>query len=229
VAIKVLHPELAERPTILGRLRDEARILALVRHHCVVQVDALAEVDGRTAIIMEYVEGWDLAHILAERGALPEQAALEVISELAGALHVAWHAQGPNGPLKLQHRDIKPANVRLTPHGEVKLLDFGLARAEIGGREGDTQFRVLGTPPYMAPERTCGLNHPGADVYALGLCLVALVGGEGPDLVASDRKTHGAVLAWAQERCPVGLQALVAEMLSYGPDERPLAGVVQER
>ena len=226
VAIKVLHAERAASPDIVGRLRDEARMLSLIRHRAIVRVDDLVELDGSWSIVMEYVEGADLGALL-RRGPLPPGVALAVGEEVANALNAAWHQAGPDGqPLRLVHRDIKPGNLRLTSLGEVKLLDFGVARAEFAEREADTTRAAFGTLVYMAPERFDGKDGHAADVYALGVTLFELLTAASPGRLASDpgRQPPGGQVArqWAfLASLSPDLHALIAQMLAYDPAMRP--------
>ncbi|MFN7146738.1 MAG: protein kinase domain-containing protein, partial [Myxococcota bacterium] len=226
VAIKVLHRDRSADPATVRRLRDEARMLALIRHRAIVRVDDLVELDGSWSIVMEYVEGCDVA-ALVRRGALPPSVALAVAEEIANALHAAWTQVGPDGrALRLVHRDIKPSNVRLTPLGEVKLLDFGVARAEFAGREAGTTRSAFGTLVYMAPERFEGRDTHEADVYALGVSLFEMLTGTSPGRTAADpgRQPPGGAQAaqWAGlAALSADLHALLARMLAYAPEQRP--------
>ncbi len=130
--------------------------------------------------------------------------------------------------MHLVHRDIKPANIRITPQGEVKLLDFGIARAEFQSREAATVAAGFGTLMYMAPERFRGEDTAGGDVYALAVTLFQMLTGEVPGESAGDvdRRPPGKRLrpqwAWLQELSP-DLVALLVEMLQNEPEDRPNA------
>ncbi len=228
VAIKVLKPERAATPGLVGRLRDEARMLALIRHRAIVRVDDLVELDGNWSIIMEYVEGCDVTELLRD-GPVPPRAALAVAEEVASALHAAYHQPGPDGsPLRLIHRDIKPSNLRVTAQGDVKILDFGVARAEFADREEATTEASFGTIPYMAPERFQGEDTHAGDVYALGVTLFEMLTGLKPGRTAMDdeRAPPGGRLAahwdWLSNVTPQ-LHDLVAAMLAREPQHRPNA------
>jgi serine/threonine protein kinase len=178
VALKVLNKEGQDSEQIATRFRDEARLLGLINHRAVVQVDGLAQFDRGFAVVMEYVEGVDVSII--RKASPPLRACLEIVEEVASALHTAYAmpSRATGEPLKLVHRDVKPANIRVTASGEVKLLDFGVARAEFANREAHTEQVVLGTFAWMAPERLEGISGPEGDVYALGLVLAQMLTGE---------------------------------------------------
>ena len=144
---------------------------------------------------MEYIGGADLSR-LEKHGAVPQGPALEIIGEVASALHVAYTTPGPSGePLRLLHRDIKPQNIIVTPNGEVKVLDFSVARADYAGREAQTRHMLLGSLGYMAPERFEHKDGPGSDVYAMGVLLWEMLSGQQfgrisikPDMFAQRRQ-----------------------------------------
>ncbi|MDP2316161.1 MAG: protein kinase [Pseudomonadota bacterium] len=228
VAIKVLHRDKANSPAIVGRLRDEARMLALIRHRSIVRVDDLVELDGNWSIVMEYVEGCDIAALLRE-GALAPSVAIAVAEEVANALHAAWTQAGTDGrPLRLIHRDIKPGNVRLTAQGEVKLLDFGVARAEFAEREAGTTQTGFGTLTYMAPERFEGKDSHESDMYALGVFLFEMLTGVSPGKTAADRDRQPPGRRYAEQWAYLAgvstdLHVIVAGLLAYEPERRPAA------
>ncbi|MCB9793181.1 MAG: serine/threonine protein kinase [Alphaproteobacteria bacterium] len=237
VAVKTLRTDLKgeDLEEMLPRLRDEARLLAMLRHPAFVRVDRLTRMQGRWAILMELVPGLDLSAVIRQ-GPVPEPHALGVIVAVAEALDEAWRGPGPEGrPLRLVHRDIKPGNIRLSEHGAVKLLDFGIARGDFGGREAQTHALQFGTMGYMAPE--CLVGQPAshrADVYALGVVLVELLAGARfsslRDLHAREGlapKTHeGVVLKeldalGATGRVSAPTLSLIARCLAYDLEERP--------
>ncbi len=227
VAIKVPHPERAG-PDLVSRLRDEAQMLAMVRHRAIVRLDDLVELDGVWSVVMEFVDGADVAALLAD-GPIPVRAALAISEEIANALHTAWNQPGPEGrPLHLLHRDIKPSNIRVTPSGEVKLLDFGVARAEFDAREADATASVFGTPTYLAPERYHGTDTPAGDVYALGVTLFEMLTGVPPGKSAMDADRQPPGRKWADQWIWLGkvhptLKVQLARMLAEDPASRPAA------
>ena len=228
VALKVLNEEMAQRGDFAERLRDEARILGLLNHRAIVRVDGLQQMDGRWTVVMEFVEGVDLKRVL-ERGPVPVGPALEMIEEVAGALSSAYSAVGSDGQtVHLLHRDIKPSNIHLTPRGEVKVLDFGVARADFQNRESETRSIFFGSVGYMAPERMDGIDSHAGDVYSLGVVLAELILGDtlGRSWANPDRhekhRTDALHRLWAV--CPDReLYDLVGQCLSYAPEHRPTA------
>ncbi len=235
VAVKVLHSHLREIEEVAQRLRDEARLLGRLRHRAIVQVDGLMRLQGRWAVIMEYIEGVDL-HELVSVGPVPLGPSLEVVQEVASALHVAY--ERPNArdeALRLLHRDIKPSNIRLTPAGEVKVMDFGLARADYESKEAVTGPLAFGTPSYLAPERLDRRPHSHAsDVYALGCVLFALIAGQRFGKASANPDRHRARvqkgLNTIQDRVPHSIYLETVEAtLAYDPERRPTARQLEQR
>lgn len=228
VALKVLNPEVAAEPGFAERLRDEARILGLLQHRAIVRVDDLIQLDGAWTVVMELVGGTDLKRIVGA-GPVPVGPALEIIEEVASALGSAFSARGSTGnPVHLIHRDIKPSNIHLTAAGEVKVLDFGVARAEFQQRESVTRSLFFGSIGYMAPERLDGIDCHAGDVYSLGSVLVELITGEPTGRTSAHPERHETIRTAALHKlwtaCPdEGLYELAARCLAYLPDARPSA------
>jgi eukaryotic-like serine/threonine-protein kinase len=219
VALKLLRDD-AVSPDALARFRDEARILGLVRDRALVSVDPPVLLGGRWALVMDLLEGRS-AHALLATGPFPPRAALEVVAEVARVLAKVWDHPGPDGePLRLLHRDLKPSNLQITPDGDVKLLDFGVATARFAAREARTTTSVGGTIGYIAPERIDGIDGPEGDVYALGLVLRVLA-----TRVAPPARRYGDTLP--APRPLVRILALADAMTSPDPVERPLASEVE--
>ncbi|MCO4744346.1 MAG: serine/threonine protein kinase [Proteobacteria bacterium] len=181
VAIKLLKKSRA-RPKILARFRDEARMLGLARDRALVAVDPPTRMDDTWAVVMEYVAGVPTEQLLENFGPLPVGVVLEIAREVARSLDAIYNQAGPDGrPLKLLHRDLKPANLQLTPTGTIKILDFGIARADFDAREAKTiNGEMAGTAGYMAPERLEGRETPEGDVYSLGTLMRRLLTGDRP-------------------------------------------------
>ncbi len=242
VALKILREDTEGDNDAARRLRDEARLLGHLRHRNIVQVDDLIHLDGRWAVVMEYVPGHDLVAVLAalnQCGAeLPLAAALEITGCVADALDAAFNERTADGsPLRAVHRDIKPSNVRITATGEVKVLDFGIAWANFEDREAKTGTVRFGSLPYMAPERMLGgPDLPEGDVYSLGCVLYEMLVKSRLGRAELAEAEHLGQKMRAQEAVRMrrgheveGLDALLGEMLAYDPDERPSAGRVARR
>ena len=177
VAIKQLNN--ARDPESLRLLLLEFALLDQVKHRSVVRVFEYLEEES--AVVMEYVHGATLREVLdgcaKKREQVFTEAAVEMGCEIADALYQANTTPADNGAsLRLVHRDLKPENIMLTPTGEVKILDFGLARVENADFAREDRSRVRGTPVYMAPEqaRAEDIDHR-TDLFALGLILYELL------------------------------------------------------
>ncbi|MGW0230969.1 Stk1 family PASTA domain-containing Ser/Thr kinase [Actinopolymorpha singaporensis] len=179
VAVKTLRPEHAADSTFQARFRREAQSAASLNHHSIVAVydNGEGDLNGISVpyIVMEYVEGRTLRDILREgRPILPERA-LEVVAEILDALEYS-HRAG------IIHRDVKPANVMVTPAGDVKVMDFGIARAISDVSAGLTQTSaVIGTAQYLSPEQARSEQVDArSDVYSTGCLLYELLTGRPP-------------------------------------------------
>lgn len=234
IALKILNPGHEDRSEVAVRLRDEARMLGLLRHRAIVQVDGLVRLRGRWAIVMEYVDGVDLREVINE-GPVPVGVALEIAQEVAAALYIAHDHAGPDGqPMRLLHRDIKPANVRITSAGEVKVLDFGVARAEFDTREAVTQRLFFGSIPYLSPERLEFVDTHAGDVYALGVLMFEMLSGTmfgetSVDDVEHARKVERACARLRRSDVPKDVIGLVRDALAYAPEHRPTAREFERR
>lgn len=237
VALKIVKADVSDIIEIGRRTRDEARVLALLRHKALVHVEGLAHLSAGWAVVLEYVEGLDLQTTLTMVGRLPSRPAAQIVAEVAGALHAGLHTPGLDGkPLNLLHRDIKPANIRLTSFGEVKLLDFGTARAQFETREAATRSLAFGTPGYLAPERLEFQDGPASDVFSLGIVLYEMLTGArfgqtGANPFKHEEKLAGArrALGGIGERDGAELARLMFEMLSFEADDRPIPRDVERR
>jgi serine/threonine protein kinase len=241
VAVKVLSGTLAQNPRILSRARDEARLLSHLQHPNIVRVEELLSIDRRPVVVMEAIEGLSLRELVERRGgaALNAEVALEAARRTARALEDAYcgAASDDRRPLRLVHRDIKPGNILLTVHGEVKVVDFELARGEIADRETTTVSTVVGTAGYMAPERFGpSPEGPEVDVYSLGVTLIEVLSGREPALPL-EADMHQTMLGEVvDELALVGLEGshleqvkdLLARMCAYEPLDRPTPGEVRE-
>jgi serine/threonine-protein kinase len=172
VAVKVLVPDLAQDATFVERFRREAQAAAGLNHHNIVSVYDFGQDDGAHFIVMEYVDGPTLRDIIRREAPLAPAKVIEIGAEIAAGLAAA-HQQG------IVHRDMKPANVLMTESGNVKVADFGIARAAQSAREGLTMpGAVVGTATYLSPEQALGepLDHR-SDLYSLGMVLYEMLAG----------------------------------------------------
>ncbi|MEQ1507410.1 MAG: serine/threonine-protein kinase [Myxococcota bacterium] len=227
VALKVLNPEVEASTDHLARLRDEARVLGLVRHRALIGVDGLVRLLDRWTVVMEYVDGVALDELLTWGGPFPIAVTLQIVEEAANGLHAAYSSVDRDGrPLRLVHRDVKPSNLLLTRHGEVKLLDFGVARAEFASREALTGSVVFGSVPYLAPERLDLEDSHASDVYALAVTAVQLITGVVPSTPTGDPVRHAARVAEVarllrESAAQPELIALIERCLAWDPTARP--------
>src|SRR5919197_1378002 len=172
VAVKVLSEVLSQDGRSAERFRREAQAAAGLSHPNVAGVFDYGEEDGTQFIVMELVEGETLAERLARVGRLDPAEAARIAGEIAAALEVA-HRAG------IVHRDVKPGNVMLSPQGEVKVLDFGIAAA--AGAHLTAPGFTMGTAAYLSPEQAAGKRAiPASDVYALGVVLYEMLCGHPP-------------------------------------------------
>lgn len=232
IAVKVLRGNLSGSAQVLMRTRDEARLLSKLNHPNIVRVEELRGMRRRPVMVMEWVEGVSLRELLdARRGSVPPEVGLEVIRRAARALGDAYEGRASNGQtLRIVHRDIKPGNLLLSVHGEVKVVDFGLARGEFLEREATTVSTILGSQGYMAPERFSGAQEsPSVDVYGLGLTLVEALSGRLP-VLPRQQEAHDLALDRHLDKLDYGelgeadagaLRRLARSLCAWEAAERP--------
>jgi eukaryotic-like serine/threonine-protein kinase len=194
VALKFLPDELAEDPDAVRRFRREAETIAALSHPHICVVYDVGEHEGKSFIVMEYVDGVNLKTHMTRR-ALSTADIVEITLQIAGALGAA-HARS------IVHRDIKPGNLLIATTGEMKVVDFGLARrfrsddtGEMGLDGSTIPGRPLGTANYMAPERILQMPlDPRCDLFSLGVVMYEMATGRLPFAGASPSETVSNVL-----------------------------------
>lgn len=225
VALKVLPPSTLADESARKRLRKEALALAKFSHPNIETVYEFGSQDGIDFLVTEYVAGTTLADRIAS-GPLPESQLLDITAQIGSALEEAASHQ-------LVHLDLKPSNIMLTPKGQIKLLDFGLAKIvkshERRGTDSLTTINVaMGTPPYMAPEQLLGGRlDVRTDIYAVGASLYELATGRvpfraktSPELIASILQTTVEPPSSTGANLSPGLERLILKCLEKDPERR---------
>lgn len=216
-AVKVLH-----RPELEARFRNEATVQAGIAHPAVAALLAVGQLDGRPALVMEWVEGQSLDELIRRHGRLDSEQAGRIFAQVADA--VAYlHVRG------VVHRDLKPSNVRIRPDGGAKVLDFGIAKGRFTPRLTQEGYAV-GTGEYMAPEQFRNEVEPKSDVWALGVLLYEMTTGHLPfeatnplvlrGLITRGQYTDPRVL---NPGLAPHLADLIARCLQTPPAKRPAA------
>lgn len=194
VAVKVLQREHAVSKAARRRFWAEARLLVALDHPHIIQIHDTGDADKLPFYVMEYVRGTSLAQLLNVRRGLPVDAVLQIGVHIASALSAAHKARDGRGRhMRIVHRDVNPSNILLGRHGNIKLIDFGIATSEITPR--NTRINVIkGNPRYLAPEQALGLEcDVRTDVYGLGLTLYEAITGVAP--LATDSLADPLVVA----------------------------------
>ena len=228
VAIKFLNELLESDLTARERLHREARSAAALDHPYICKIHEIAEVDGRTGIVMEHILGETLQTRMQE-GALSFQETLRIAGEVAEALEEAHKRH-------VVHRDLKPANIMLTEHGHVKVMDFGLAK-QTSPAESSNQETVapltesgvrIGTPGYMSPEQLLGGRvDERSDIFTFGIVLYEMLAGVHPFTRSSSsgtmsailKETPAAVIQYAKS-APAAAGSAIDRLLAKEPEDR---------
>ncbi|MDO5042138.1 MAG: Stk1 family PASTA domain-containing Ser/Thr kinase [Slackia sp.] len=219
VAVKVMLPQYAADSEFTARFKQEAASAANLQSPYIVNVYDWGQDGGTYFIVMEYVRGTDLKSAIQQRGAINQRKVAEIGSQVCQALSVA-HGQD------IMHRDIKPQNIMVQPDGNVKVMDFGIARAKNSVKAKTSS--VLGTAHYISPEQAQGKELDGAsDIYSLGCVLYEAATGQlpfdGPDAVSvAMRQVNEAPLPPSQVKPDISpdLEAIIMKAMEKNPYNR---------
>lgn len=219
-AMKVLLPEISGQEEVAARFLREIKVLAALNHPHIARLHTALTIDNQLVMIMEFVEGQAISARLAG-GPMPVPDALTCIDQILDALSYA-HQQ------HVIHRDIKPANMMLTPDGTVKLMDFGIARAENEPTLLTAPGSTLGSMNYMSPEQVKGeRTDERSDLYSLGISLYEMVTGERPfhgdssfSLMAAHINQAPTPPVELQPEMPAGLNQIILTSIAKSPAER---------
>lgn len=227
MALKILPPEATKDSRRIARFKEEARACAQLEHKNIVNAYDFAEAGGKLYIVMEFVDGIDLQHVIHRDGVMSVADAIDALTQAAEGLAHA-HERG------IIHRDIKPSNLLLRTDGVVKVSDLGLARIGWAGDEGREKSRLTGTADFVAPEQAINSNavDARADIYSLGCTVFYLLTGRSPfdgDTVAKRLAKHQTaavpdVRAFRKD-CPAAFAELIMRMMAKRPDDRPKSAV----
>lgn len=230
-AIKVIHPHLVEQPQFVEMFVDEARICSQISHPNVVHVEELGEVDGTHYIVMEYIDGCSANDLLAARDErFSATVAAHIIMYTARGLHAAHETQGADGALlDVIHRDISPSNILISTSGHIKLIDFGIAKANNRITETETGFAMKGKYRYVAPEQAKRTDlDRRSDIFSLGVVFWELLTGK--PLFSDDtqvalfnrlEQTTVEPPSTVNPNVPPALDPIVLGMLQHDPSQRP--------
>lgn len=219
VAVKVMLPQYAADPEFTARFKQEAASAANLQSPYIVNVYDWGQDEGTYFIVMEYVRGTDLKSAIQQRGPINQRKVAEIGSQVCQALSVA-HGQD------IMHRDIKPQNIMVQPDGNVKVMDFGIARAKNSVKAKTSS--VLGTAHYISPEQAQGKDLDGAsDIYSLGCVLYEAATGslpfDGPDAVSvAMHQVNDAPLPPSEVKPDISpdLEAIIMKAMEKNPHNR---------
>ena len=234
VAVKRVLPHIAMDQSFLEMFIAEARLAATLRHSNIADVFDVGEANGSYFFAMEFIHGQDVRSIRYEaserKQKVPIEVSLAITSGIASALAYTHSRVGPNGaPLKLVHRDVSPSNILVSYDGAVKLVDFGIARAETNTAATRTRTGQLrGKIPYMSPEQCRAKQLDGrTDLFSLGTVLYELTTGERPfdgkgEFDTLERIVHGTMRPPSEidPMYPKALEAIVMKMLANKRSDR---------
>jgi len=221
VAVKILRESYAEDPTFQKRFMREAQSAANLSHPNIVTVYDFGRDGDRQYIVMEYVEGQDLKTVIRNEGPLPLARALDIAAQICAGVGAA-HRAG------VVHCDVKPQNVILTPEGQAKVTDFGIARAFSATAPGGFTESVWGTPHYFSPEQAAGEQPtPASDVYSIGIILFEMltnrlpfVGENQQQLAMAHLRDAPPPLTQINPNIPLHIEQIVNQALAKEPAQR---------
>ena len=231
VAIKRVLPQYADSESLVRMFVDEARVAARLEHPNIVRTYEFGEVEGHYYTVMEYLPGEDLARVLDRLGAtrqqLPVAAAVAIVAEVCLGLEFAHELTDSAGaPLGLVHRDVNPSNIILTYGGEVKLIDFGVAKTALGAKT--SSGTIKGKLAYMSPEHLLARDlDRRSDVFAAGIVLWELLAGVPLFVRSNEAATIHAIMndpvppiGRLRPDVPPALEAIVTRALAREPADR---------
>lgn len=221
VALKMLRPEYASDEDFINKIRHEARAVARISHPNVVNIYDIGQTDNYHYLVMENIVGQNLKEIIDARNKLPIIEALDIASQIAAALHVAHESD-------IVHCDIKPHNIILTPENQVKVTDFGIARAVSSTVTLDMTDSVVGSAHYFSPEQAKGGDiTPLTDIYSLGIVLFEMLTGTVPfkgetavSVALKHIKEPVPDLSNYNESIPEEIDKLIKKTLAKNPEDR---------
>jgi serine/threonine protein kinase len=227
VALKRMRDEIRRDRRERDRFLQEARLVASLHHRSIVDIHTIVEDAENVWLVFEYVSGKTVQQLLEERRCLALGEVKRILRDVCAALDFA-HRHG------VVHRDLKPSNIMVADDGEVKVMDFGVARRAKDSLRRLTTKTIAGTPLYMAPEAEDGVVRRESDVYALGACLYEMVTGEG---VFSSPTTRAAKMcrryvppSRQREGIPSSVDMIVDWALQPDPERRiPTAAAFAQR
>ncbi|MBN1351732.1 protein kinase [candidate division KSB1 bacterium] len=236
IAIKKIAPELLEEAKYIDMFQEEAKNAAKLSHHNIVHIfDLLKTDDGHFYIIMEYIDGVDLNKIIKKSRKLENKISINlatyIIGEICKALEYAHNRRDSltNEPLNLIHQDVSPSNIMISMKGDVKLIDFGIARVRMEQKAPANKIVLRGKLPYMSPEQLNGdfLLDNRSDIFSLGAVFFELISGHRLFQDSSDDKIIETIRSFkldihaiSKNGVPDSIQDILAKTLNKNPDDR---------
>ncbi|HEX9726623.1 MAG TPA: serine/threonine-protein kinase, partial [Vicinamibacteria bacterium] len=232
VAVKRILPHLSDNKDFVEMFINEAKMVAGLSHPNIVQIFDLGKIENTYYIAMEYIEGLDLRAILSrarETGTILDvDLSALIATKVASALEYAHRHRDASGkPLRIVHRDVSPPNILISREGEVKLTDFGIAKAAIKAPSTDSGS-LRGKLLYMSPEQAWGRSmDKRSDIFSLGVVLFEMLAGRSLFMGTSEmsilervREAHFLTPSSFNPAIPIELEAVVAKALKKEPDDR---------